>query len=196
MTGFRISLCCLGALVLSSAAHAQFDAPPQFGFSTPRIWFVVSDGVGPSGGGLAGTTGLSQLMRGAAVVNVARGLGAEAGVLRIQEIVPAVKVANDKVQNDPRADGVYLGITQFSREGSRQRIPAFATIGGAVMRRPTNTPGETRLTSGIIGGFESQLADPFPGPFDMTAGLRAVLMPGGNHRQLYVLALNMGLRLR
>src|SRR3954471_3246194 len=77
--------------VLPAAAGAQFDAPAQYGLRPPRLWFVVSDGVGPSGGGVAGTTGLSQVLRGAAYLNVARGLGAEGGVLRIQEIVPSVK---------------------------------------------------------------------------------------------------------
>jgi len=198
MTGFRSFLMCVGALLVPEVVHAQFDEPPVYrtGNAIPRVWFVVSDGLGPSGGGVAGTTGLSQLMRGAAIFNVARGYGAEAGVLRIQEVVPAVKIANDRVQNDPRADGAYLAIAQFSGEGRNRRIPAFASLGGAVMRRPTNTPGETRLTSGVVLGIESQLADPIPGPVDMAAGVRAVVMPGGSHRRLYVLALTMGLRLR
>jgi hypothetical protein len=187
-------LIVLAAIGFPLAVHAQFDQPIYASTSTPRAWIVVSDGVGPSGGSVAGTTGFSQFMRASAALVIHRNLGAEAGVLRIQEVVPAAKVVNDRVQNDPRADGVFVSLAQFSREGSG-RLPALGSIGGAVLRRPTNTAGVTRLTSGITGGIESQLADPFRSRLDMTAGVRAILMPGGNHRQLYVLALQMGLRL-
>jgi hypothetical protein len=184
----------IALLALPMIARAQFD-PARYGQQMPWAWLVVSDGVGPNGGGVAGTTGLSQMMRAAAVVPVYHSLGFETGVLRLQEIIPAVKVANDRVQNDPRADGAYLSLAQFSREGSGRGIPGMVSFGGGVMRRPTNTPGDTRLTSGIVMGVESQLADPLPGRMDMSAGLKAVLMPGGNHRQIYVLALFGGLRL-
>ena len=197
MTRIRSLLFCFFAAALPSAASAQFDEAPVFRPRIPRAWVVATAGIGPSGGGVAGTTGLSQIFRAATVLSFTQQYGIEAGVLRIQEVVPAVKVAGDRVQNDPRADGVYADFVSFSRQ-TRVAVPSLAGFGFAVMNRPTNDTASSKLsrkTGAVVGGVESQLAGTPLRFADVSGGARFVLMPGGHHRQLYVIAVTLGLRL-
>ncbi|HEY6219008.1 MAG TPA: hypothetical protein VIV65_03055 [Gemmatimonadaceae bacterium] len=184
------------AAALPVAASAQFDEAPVFRPRVPRAWVVATAGIGPSGGGVAGTNGLSQLFRAATIISITQRYGIEAGVLRIQEVIPAVKVAGDRVQNDPRADGVYADFVSFNREPG-VGVPALGGFGFAVMHRPNNDPSSTKLTrttGALVGGVESQmLRTPFRFA-DISGGARVVLMPGGNHRELYLLAVTLGLR--
>jgi hypothetical protein len=185
----------LAAALLSTtfaaAAAAQYQPPP------PRrhlAWITLTDGVGPSGGGLSGSTGLSQLFRAAATVNIVSDYGLEIDAMRIQEIMPTTKLLTDPTLNSPRADGIFASFAQFAAEGRGRGFPAIASIGGGVVRRPTNDPDKTRLTGAFQLGVEGSLWRPPVNWFDATAGLRLVLMPTGNGRRIYLVALTMGLR--
>lgn len=161
----------------------------------PRAWLVLSDGAGPSGGGLSSQTGLIQLFRVSGTVVVTPTLGIEVSGLRIQEILPAKKLFNDPALNNPKADGVVVALASLTREG-RNRFPATLSLGGGVMRRPTNDPTKTRLTGGFQAGIETSIWRPRQTDrVDGTAGARLILLPAGSGHKLYMLALTFGLRL-
>src|SRR5438132_5055917 len=83
-TSMRDRLFLLTILLSAPAvAHAQLFPRES---ETARVWFVISDGMGPSGGGLSGATGLSQLYRASGTVAVSQNYGVEVSGLRIQEI--------------------------------------------------------------------------------------------------------------
>ena len=184
-----VSLLC-ATLVIPARSSAQFERPVR----SRRAWLVVSDGVGPNGGGLQGTTGLVQLFRASGIVAVTPTLGVEVTGLRIQELFPGLKVLNDPALNSPRADGVFAALAQFNRDGPGRGFPALASLGGGVVRRPTNDSTKKRLTGAIQVGIESSLWRPSVDWVDATGGLRLILMPAGNRHQIYILALTLGLR--
>lgn len=183
---FPLLLCPV--LAMPKPCAAQFDRV----VTAPMAWLVVSDGIGPSGGGLAGATGLVQLFRASGVVRVTGSFGLEATAARIQELFPATKLLSDPTRNSPRADGLFASIASFTNEGAG--IPSLASIGGGVVRRPTNDPTKTRLTGAFIAGVESNAANLGPRWLDVTGGVRLLLMPAGDHHQIYVLALTFGVR--
>ena len=176
---------------LATSAVAQFQPPPQ---QPPRIWFGFSDGFGPSGGGISGSTGLSQLFRATGTVAITQNVGVELTALRIQESFPATKLLSDPTLNSPRADGILASFAQLSAEGRGRRYPSVASIGGGVARRPTNDPTKTRLTGAFQLGVESSVWRPPVSWFDTSMGLRVVLMPSTSHRMLYMLGLTLGIR--
>jgi hypothetical protein len=96
--------------------------------------------------------------------------------------------------NSPRADGILASFAQLSAEGRGRRYPSVASLGGGVVRRPTNDPAKTRLTGAFQLGVESSLWRPPVSWFDTTMGLRVVLMPTTSHRMLYMLGLTLGIR--
>jgi hypothetical protein len=183
-------------LVLSTAvaapAMAQFPRPAQ---RSHRAWITLSDGFGPTGGGLSGSTGMSQLLRAGATVNIANDYGIEVTGLRVQEVFPATKLVSNPVLNSPRADGVFASLAQLVPEGRGRGFPSVASLGGGVVQRPTNDPSKKRLTGAFQLGFEGNLWHPPVDWADGAMGLRLILMPAGNHRELYFIALTMGLRL-
>lgn len=161
----------------------------------PRGWIVLSDGAGPSGGGLSGATGLSQLYRASLTGVLTPTAGIEVSALRIQEIYPANKRFNDPALNSPKSDAVTLAYAALSRDGPNERFPASAVIGGGLFRRPTNDPAKTRLTGGLMAGLEGQLWRPgATDHLDFTGGGRVVVLPSASHHQLYIIALTLGLR--
>jgi hypothetical protein len=160
---------------------------------TARAFLVVSDGAGPSGGGLSGATGLSQIYRASGTLAVTRTIGIEVSALRIQEIYPANRQFNDPSLNSPKADGLLVAIASLSHDG-REWFPASAVIGGGVMKRPTNDPTKRRLTGGFMAGIEGHLWSPPVDWADFTAGARVILVPTTNRRQLYIIGLTLGLR--
>ena len=178
------------ALMAPRRSGAQYVPPVR----SARAWLVVADGLGPSGGGLAGTTSLVQMFRASGVVAITQSLGFEATALRIQEVFPAAKLVSDPTRNSPRADGLFASIANFSNDGPAGGIPSLAVLGGGVVRRPTNDPAKTRLTGAIQAGVESGLLSTPVNWLDATAGVRLILMPAGDHHQVYILALTFGLR--
>jgi hypothetical protein len=189
----RISLATFAFLTAVAApATAQFSRPAQ---RPHRAWITLSDGLGPTGGGLSGSTGMSQLFRAAATVNVANDYGVELTGVRVQEVFPATKLVSNPVLNSPRADGVFASLAQLVPEGRGRGFPSVASLGGGVVQRPTNDPSKKRLTGAFQLGFEGNLWHPPVNWADGAMGLRLILMPAGNHRELYLIALTMGLRL-
>src|SRR6266850_4296565 len=149
----------LAALCASPAVARAQRFPRQS--DMPRAWVVISDGVGPSGGGLSGQTGLSQLYRASLTAAITSSAGIEVSALRIQEIYPANKQFNDPALNSPKADGLTLAFASLSRDGPRERFPASAVIGGGVLRRPTNDSTKTKVTGGLMAGLEAHLWGPY-----------------------------------
>jgi hypothetical protein len=185
----------LAAILLMLAA--AMTASGQFQRPTPRAhraWLTLSDGIGPSGGGITGSSGLSQLLRAAATVNVASDYGFELMALRIQETFPARKLLSDPTLNSPRADGVMLSFAQLNPDGRGRGFPASAVLGGGVVQRPTNDPDKKHLTGAFQLGVEGNVWRPPVSWADASMGLRAILMPSGNRRQIYLIALTMGIR--
>jgi hypothetical protein len=181
------------ALLLAPAAVARaqrFILEPD----VPRAWLVLSDGVGPNGGGLSNSSGLVQLFRASGTVAVTPTVGVEVSALRVQEIYPANKLFNDPALNSPIADGLTLAVASLTAEGDRTGFPASFVLGGGVMRRPTNDPTKKKLTGGFMAGIEAGLWRPTVDWVDAAAGARLILMPSANHHQIYMLALTLGLR--
>jgi hypothetical protein len=172
-------------------ARAQLFPPEP---SIARAWLVLSDGAGPNGGGIANSSGLVQLFRASATVAVTPTIGIEASALRVQEIYPANRLFNDPALNSPKADGLTLALASLVSDGGRTRFPASTVLGAALLRRPTNDPTKTRLTGGVTAGLEAGLWRPSYDWVDVSAGGRLIVMPSSNHRQLYMLAISLGLR--
>jgi hypothetical protein len=176
---------------LPATAWAQiFPRDPD----VPRAWLVLSDGVGRNAGGISNSSGLVQLFRASGTVAVTPSIGLELSALRTQVIYPANRLLNDPALNSPKLDALTLAFASLTREDDHTSFPGSAVIGGGVMRRPTNDPSKNKLTGGIMGGIESGLWKPASDWVDATAGLRLILMPSTNHRQIYILALTLGAR--
>ena len=188
--GFLLAFLVCATLAIPARSSAQYERPTR----TRRAWLVLSDGVGLNGGGLSGTNGLVQLFRGSGVVAITQSLGIEATAIRIQEVFPATKLVNDPTRNSPRADGLFASLAQFTSDGPRRGFPSLASIGGGVVRRPTNDPTRTRLTGAVQAGVESSIWTPANDWADVTGGLRLILMPAGDRHQIYVLGLTFGIR--
>jgi hypothetical protein len=183
---FWAVLCAIPGLT-----HAQFlPREPRL----PRAWLVLSDGVGRNAGGISNSSGLVQLFRASGTVAVTPTVGVELSALRTQVIYPANRLLNDPALNSPKLDALTLAFASLTREDDHTRFPGSAVLGGGVMRRPTNDPTTSRLTGGVMAGIESGLWKPDADWVDATAGLRLILMPSTNHRQIYILALTLGIR--
>jgi hypothetical protein len=172
-------------------ARAQLFLPEP---SMARAWLVLSDGAGPNGGGISNSSGLIQLFRASGTVAVTPTIGIEASALRVQVIYPANRLFNDPALTSPKADGLTLAFASLVGDGGRTRFPASTVLGAALMRRPTNDPTKTRLTGGVTAGLEAGVWRPSYDWVDVTAGGRVIVMPSSNHRQLYMLAITLGLR--
>jgi hypothetical protein len=186
----------LAALLLAEpmVARAQlFPSEPREP-RVPRAWLVLSDGVGRNAGGISNSSGLVQLFRASGTVAVTPSIGFELSALRTQVIFPANRLLNDPSLNSPKLDGLTLGVASLTGEGDGTRFPGSAVLGGALLRRPTNDPTMTKVTGGLMAGVESGLWRPGSDWVDTTAGLRLILMPSSNHRQIYILALTLGAR--
>lgn len=182
-------LCAM--VVITTTASAQ-DWRAQ---RTPRAYLVFSEGLGISGGGaLTGQSGLSQFLRVSGVVGIRNTHGIELSAIHVREVLPVAKLFDDPILNNPRADGLILSYASLSpqREGG---FPSILSIGGGVLRRPTNDPAKDRETWALHVGLESDLFKPPVDWADLSAGMRLLVMPGTNKRQLYVLAVTFGVRL-
>lgn len=182
-----IAVCCASPAI----AWAQiFPREPD----APRAWLVLSDGVGRNAGGISNSSGLVQLFRASGTVAVTPKVGVELSALRTQVIFPANRLFNDPSLNSPKLDALTLAFASLTSENDHTTFPGSAVIGGGVFRRPTNDPTSNRLTGGVMAGIESGLWRPAADWVDATAGLRLILMPSSNHRQIYILALTFGIR--
>lgn len=186
----RLVLVVLLCAIPAIARSQMFPREP----SVPRAWLVLSDGVGPNGGGISNSNGLVQLFRASGTLRVTPAIGVEVSAFRAQPIYTASRLFNDPTLNSPKADGLTLAFASLSRDGNRTRFPASTVIGGALLRRPTNDPTRTRLTGGVMAGLEAGLWRPSVDWVDATAGGRLIVMPSSNHRQLYMVVLTLGLR--
>jgi hypothetical protein len=189
MHRFRFLLLVLCVLAATDAASAQ-DRGLRRG---PRAWLVLSDGLGVTGGGISGASGLSQLFRVSGVAALSNAHGIELSALRIQEVYPAAHRFDNPELNLPEADGLILSYASLARRGSA--IPSVFSVGGGVLRRPSNDPLKDRHTWGAQLGLESDLADLPVDWADLSAGARVVVMPASNNRYLYMLAVTLGVRI-
>lgn len=170
-------------------ARAQFIPQPR----RPRIWLVLSDGAGPTGGGVANQNDLIQLLRASATVAVTQSVGVEISALRVQQIFIGSKQFNDPSLTSAEADGLAVSFASLGRD-PRDTYPSSVVFGGTLLRRPTIDPNKTRLTGGIMAGIEAGMWTPSVNWFDATAGGRLILMPAAYHHPVYLFALTFGLR--
>jgi hypothetical protein len=187
-----LGMLCAMVVTAATASGQDFSyhAP-----EVPRAWLVLSDGIGVNGGGLSNANGVIQLLRASATVRFNDFRGVELSALRIQPVTSSIRLANDPEVNDPRADGLVLSFASLNRDGPGGGFPASAIVGAGVMRRPTNDPTKTRLTSGYMAGVESNLRDLPTDHADLTGGLRLTLLPAGNRHFLYTVEVTAGIRI-
>src|SRR4051812_32603118 len=183
-------LVLLSAIVVAPVASAQFIPQPR----QPRIWLVLSDGLGPTGGGVASSNDLIQLFRASATVSITPAIGIETSAIRIQQVFIGSRQFSDPSLTSAEADGLSVAVASLARDGPRNTFPSSLVLGGTLLNRPTNDPNKKRLTGGIMAGIEGNLWSPSAGWFDTVAGGRLILMPATYHHPLYLFALSLGVR--